>query len=115
MSRLRRVVYMKKIKAMVIDPFKQQVYEKEIGQDHLPDMKEIVGGYIEAAGQFDNGDVLFVNEEGLFKKNQKFFKVSELNPSALAGVGFVLGHDAEGAGRDASISDLDLAMKVEWV
>lgn len=106
---------MKKIKAMVIDPFKQQVYEKEIGQDHLPDMKEIVGGYIEAAGQFDNGDVLFVNEEGLFKKNQKFFKVSELNPSALAGVGFVLGHDAEGAGRDASISDLDLAMKVEWV
>ena len=51
MSKLRRVVYMKKIKAMVIDPFKQQVYEKEIGQDHLPDMKEIVGGYIEAAAR----------------------------------------------------------------
>tara|TARA_Y100000004_G_C8851160_1_gene384800 strand:- start:232 stop:579 length:348 start_codon:yes stop_codon:yes gene_type:complete len=115
MSMLRRVVYMKKIKAIVIDPFKQQVYEKEIGQDHLPDMKAIVGGHIEAAGRFDNGDVLFVNEEGLLKKNRKFFKVSELNPSPLAGVGFVLGHDAEGAGRDASISDLDLAMKVEWV
>ena len=106
---------MKQVKAIVIDPFNQQVYEKEIGQDHLPDMKAIVGGYIEAAGRFDNGDVLFVNEEGLFKKNQKFFNVSELSPSPLAGVGFVLGHDEEGAGQDAGMSDLDLAMKVEWV
>ena len=95
---------MKQIKAIVIDPFSQQIYEKKISQDHLPDMQEIVGGYIESAGRFDNGDVLFVNEEGLFKKNQKFFKVRELSPSPL-----------EGAGQDAGMSDLDLAIKVEWV
>lgn len=106
---------MKQVKAIVIDPFNQQVYEKEIGQDNLPDMQSIVGGYIEAAGRFDNGDVLFVNEEGLFKKNQKFFKASNVSPSSLAGVGFVLGHDEEGAARDAGMSALDVALKVEWV
>jgi hypothetical protein len=105
---------MKKVKVVVIDPFKQQIYEKEIGQDHLPDMQGIVGGYLEAVGRLDNGDTLFVDEEGLFKDNQKFFKIPELIGDPLAGVGFVQGHDEEGAGQDAKIGHLDLAMKVEW-
>lgn len=109
---------MKQIKAIVIDPFSQQIYEKKIGQDHLPDMHEIVGGYIEPAGTFDNGDVLFVNEKGLFEHGLKFFRVRNerfIPQQELAGVGFVMGHDEEGAGQDAGMSDLDLAMKVEWV
>lgn len=102
------------VKVIIIDPFKRQIYEKEIGQDNLQDMQGIVGGYIEAAGAFENGDILFVHEEGLFKENQEFFKISEINPDPLAGVGFIQGHDDEGAGKDATIDHLELAMKVEW-
>ena len=103
-----------KVKVLVVDPFKKRIYEQEIGQDNLQEMQKIVGGHIEAAGSFANGDILYVNEEGLFKDKQEFFKVGEINPDPLAGVGFVQGHDDEGAGKDATISHLDLALKVEW-
>jgi hypothetical protein len=102
------------VKVIIIDPFKRKIYEKEIGQDNLQDMHGIVGGYIAAAGAFENGDILFVNDEGLLKDNQEFFKVSEINPDPLAGVGFIQGHDDDGAGKDAAIDHLELALKVEW-
>ncbi len=105
---------MKQVKVVVIDPFKQQIYDKEITQDHLPDMQGIVGGYLEAVGSLDNGDMLYVDEEGLLKDNQKFFKIPELSQDALAGVGFVQGHNKNGDGQDTQIGNLDLAMKVEW-
>ena len=102
------------VKVIIIDPFKRQIYEKEIGQDNLQDMQGIVGGYIEASGVFENGDILYVDEEGLLKENQEFFKVSEINPDPLAGVGFIQGYDNDGAGKDATIDHLELALKVEW-
>ena len=104
-----------KVKALVIDPFREEIYETLVGQDNIQEYQKIVGGYIEAAGRYDNLDVLFVNEEGLFKDNQKFFSLKELTSQPLAGVGFMVGHDEEGCSQDVKITQLDLAMKVEWV
>lgn len=106
---------MKQVRVLVIDPFKKQIYEKYIGQDRVKEMQEIVGGYIEAASRLDNDDILFVDEDGLRKDNQKFFSFKEAIDQPLAGVGFLGGVDHEGNAQDCKMAELDLATKIEWL
>ena len=70
----------------------------------LPDLQRMVGGYIKTGWTWDTGDVLFVDEEGLFKPQANFFMVAD-NPQPLAGNGVVVGkerydHDGEYLGTD---------------
>jgi len=105
-----------KVKALIIDPFLQNIYEKMFTKGDITQIQEAVGGnYFTSAGTFDNFDVLFVDDEGLFKDDQKFFTLLELNSQPLAGVGVVMGGDREiGETEDVKISEVDLALKVEW-
>ena len=97
-----------KVKALIIDPFLQNIYEKMFTKGDITQIQEAVGGYFSAAGTFDNFDVLYVNDEG-------FFKLSELSSQPLAGVGVVMGGDRDtGEAEDVKISEVDLALKVEW-
>ena len=106
-----------KVKALIIDPFLQNIYEKMFKKGDITQIQEAVGGnYFTSAGTFDNFDVLFVDDEGLFKDNQKFFTLKELNSQPLAGVGVVMGGNREtGDTEDVKISEVDLALKVEWL
>lgn len=105
-----------KVKALIIDPFLQNIYEKMFTKGDITQIQEAVGGnYFTSAGTFDNFDVLYVDDEGLFKDDQKFFTLLELNSQPLAGVGVVMGGDREtGEAEDVKISEVDLALKVEW-
>jgi len=105
-----------KVKALIIDPFLQNIYKKMFTKGDITQIQEAVGGnYFTSAGTFDNFDVLFVDDEGLFKDDQKFFTLLELNSQPLAGVGVVMGGNREtGETEDVKISEVDLALKVEW-
>lgn len=105
-----------KVKALIIDPFLQNIYEKMFNKGDITQIQEAVGGnYFTSAGTFDNFDVLYVDDEGLFKDDQKLFTLLEINSQPLAGVGVVMGGDREtGETEDVKISEVDLALKVEW-
>ena len=63
-----------KVKALIIDPFLQNIYEKMFNKGDITQIQEAVGGnYFTSAGTFDNFDVLYVDDEGLFKDDQKLF------------------------------------------
>ena len=103
----------KKVNALVIDPFKKSIYEKAIRQDNPFDIQQIIGDHFELAARLDNGDTLFCDENGLRKENQKGFRFANGHP--IVGIGLLVGHNNDGASCDASINQLELAMKVEWL
>lgn len=62
----------------------------------LADMQRMVGGYIEVAHRFPNGDIVFVDEEGLLKEPSLWFEIAGAHQT-FAGNGLVTGpEDAEG-------------------
>jgi hypothetical protein len=63
----------------------------EVDYAGLEDMQRLVGGYIEAAYRWDNGDVLYVDEEGLLKADQRYFRITVRSDQALAGNGLLVG------------------------
>lgn len=62
----------------------------------LADMHKLIGGYVEGAYQWPNGDVLFVDEEGLLKPDRHFFSIPERRDQSLAGNGLMVGREEEG-------------------
>ena len=60
-------------------------------------MQRFVGGDIEVAFQWGNGDVLYVDEEGLLKPQEHWFAVPVERPDQpFAGNGLVVGREVEG-------------------
>jgi hypothetical protein len=63
----------------------------------LAALKALVGGFIEVACQWPNGDTLYVDEEGLLKEGQRFFAMVNVRPDqAFAGNGVLVGREEEG-------------------
>lgn len=60
-----------------------------------------------------NHDV-WVDDEGLFVNEQKFFMLSDF-PNPLPGRGIVLGHDASGNTIDCALSLEDVQRRTHWV
>lgn len=80
------------MKAIKIDTKNKSVYEIEVFT--LADLQEAVGGYIETALNFDNGDTLYVNEEGLLREPFGFFYYrGAIQP--YAGNGIIVGINRE--------------------
>lgn len=79
---------MKTKRVLVIDPEARTVTEAEVTD--LRSMQLIVRGLIERALIFENGDELYVNEEGLFHTPNYFFEVKGF-PVALCGRAYVIG------------------------
>jgi hypothetical protein len=62
------------MKAYWIDATAQTI--SEVDYAGLSDLQRMAGGYIEIAKAWDSGDVLFVDEEGLLKGTQTFFRIA---------------------------------------
>lgn len=63
----------------------------------LDDMYKLIGGYIEGAYQWANGDTLYVDEEGLLKPHpQHFFAIPERPDQVLPGNALLVGREEEG-------------------
>jgi Domain of unknown function (DUF3846) len=97
-------------RAIFIDAEKREISEVEC--DTLKNgVRRLIGGYIEMAWLWPSGDVLFVDEEGLLKPNEHFFRLSlRQDGQPLAGSGVIVGEellDREGewiGNADPSIS-----------
>jgi hypothetical protein len=86
----------KTCKAYLIDTERCRIEQVEyVG---LQGMQKFVGGYIETAFQWENGDTLYVDEEGLFKKGELvFFTLDRRRDQPFAGNGLLVGaEDDEG-------------------
>lgn len=61
----------------------------------LTGLQKLVGGYIEAAFQWPNGDVLYVDEDGLLKAPTRFFTIAERDDQPFAGNGVLVGREID--------------------
>lgn len=69
----------------------------EVSYEGLDDMQKFVGGGIELAMRLVSGDVLFVDDEGLFKYHEFF--VVPLGHQPFAGNGLVVGKERPNSAR----------------
>ena len=82
------------MKAYHIDSAARTIEEVEYGT--LADMRRFVGGYIEAAAMYPNGDTLYVGEEGLSKIPTGFFWVAGRTDQPMVGNGLYVGREVRG-------------------
>jgi len=102
---------MSKIKVVIIDPFLQIIREGEIDGDLLSLQKSVGGHNIEIV-YLDNDNIMYVDEEGLFREDQQFFIY---NKRPFAGQAVVLGDDIKNGDSIACNSTvLEIAKKVEF-
>ena len=87
---------MKRIKAILIDSYNQEVKEVEYEAESIDDMYKLLKcTMFTTAGYMPNGDVCLVDDEGLINGTEVFF-VPEWYPQPLAGNGLIVGDDGEG-------------------
>jgi len=111
------------MRALIIDPARQTVSEADLDMS-LRSLQEAVGGNIEVAHEFPNGDVLYVNEEGLSRAEDAlegkddperafWFDIDAHQP--FAGRGIVVGPEGS-AGRHGpaktTLEDLFSVLKI---
>jgi hypothetical protein len=88
---------MRKLRAIVIDPFRREICEVEIDDD-LEEYQRICGGhYIEFGAWINGKDVLYVSD---FARWREFFVIDERLP--FSGTGLITGGDARGKNMSKS-------------
>lgn len=101
-----------------IDSDKQEIRERHVegGADALlPVLQACVGGYIETAHVLPNGDYLFVDEDGLFKKYENGFRMAGARDPFLVGSGVIVGGpDREGNETSARSSLQEIRERVQF-
>lgn len=96
-------MYIKKPKrVIVINTELKQVYEAHVCG--LKDMQKIVGGLIERAMILDNGDEIYVNEEGLFDQSLKPFVI---DGNVFIGNAYIIGSVTSSGGNRPAASSVD--------
>ena len=83
------------IKAILIDPFEMTVSEVGYGGEMADIYRLVDADLFTVAGFGEDGDGVYVDDEGLFKATQRFFKLDGY-PQPLAGKGLVLGSNDGG-------------------
>ena len=77
--------------------------------NHLAQLQEAVGGYIEVAMRWP-GNVMYVDEEGMYKNydTYQFWPESEYGPRLFVGSGIIVGDDGEGGSCDTTLTVQDI-------
>ena len=66
---------------------------KEVKFSGTSDIHRLIGGYLELAYCWENGDTLYVDEEGLLKNPKFFFSITERDDQMFAGNGLIVGKE----------------------
>lgn len=99
---------MKKKRVLIINAKDKNITEGEVSS--LKDCQAIVGGRIERGHILDNGDEVYVNEEGLLSSEEYFFWIKGAH-QPFAGNGYIIGSvTPTGNNRSATseIKDLEI-------
>lgn len=102
------------MRAILIDPFTQTIEEV----DYSGDYKDIYGLiecdlFTTVYLPNTSDDTLFVDDEGLYVENQRFFKIDGFE-QPLAGRGLMLGTDEEGESVDCMSTVEEVKAIVSW-
>jgi hypothetical protein len=102
------------MRAILIDPFTQTIEEV----DYSGDYKDIYGLiecdlFTTVYLPNTSDDTLFVDDEGLYVENQRFFKIDGFE-QPLAGCGLLLGTDKEGESTDCMSTVEEVKAIVTW-
>jgi len=102
------------MRAILIDPFTQTIEEV----DYSGDYKDIYGLiqcdlFTTVYLPNTSDDTLFVDDEGLYVENQRFFKIDGFH-QPLAGCGLLLGTDKEGESTDCMSTVEEVKAIVTW-
>ncbi len=114
MAQERHSVQKPAVMAILIDPFEMTVTEVAYGGELADIYRLIDADLFTVAGFGEAGDGVYVDDEGLFKATQRFFKLDGY-PQPLAGKGLVLGSN-DGGESVAPVTTLEaIRAAVRWV
>lgn len=102
------------MKAILIDSFTQEVKQVEYNGD-FNQINQLIGSECFCIGSyFENGDVVFVDDEGLLKDPTHFF-VTSTYPNPLAGRGLVVGTGKQGEskGCESTVEEIKKSIRFE--
>lgn len=102
------------MKLIVIDSVKQEVREETVTGESLKAMQDAVGGHIEIAYHFENGDTMFCDEEGLYKGHDTFVWLEGAH-QPFAGSCVIAGCDDEGNTTSAKTSVEEVKRRVQFL
>jgi hypothetical protein len=78
--------------AYFIDAKNQTIVQVEL--ESWSDFKTVLGcKYIESAARWDNGDCIYVDEEGFLKPQEHYFRIAERPDQPFAGNGLLVGEE----------------------
>jgi len=105
-----------KIDIIVIDPLLKIISTKTI-EDTLSDLQESIGGHGIEIVYIDGGEIMYVDEEGLYRDNQSFFVYTSDDgvKTPFAGKAIVLGTNGAGESASTKFSVLDISKKIEFL
>ena len=99
------------MRAILIDPFTQTIEEVDYSGDYK-DIYTLIQCELFST-VYCLEDTLFVDDEGLYVKDQRYFKVAGY-PQPLAGRGLLLGTNEEGDSVDATAKLSVIEKIIEW-
>lgn len=101
--------------AILIDPFAQTVEPVEYS-GHYKDIYRLLGENVDTftAAPIGDRDVIFVDDVGLFVKDQAFFRTSLYPSQPLAGKGLVLGADKMGESTAPETTLEQMRASIQW-
>ena len=98
--------------AILIDPFTETIEMVDYSGD-WEDISELIGCSLFTTIDLGDSDTLYVDDEGLYVKNQRFFNLKGY-PQPLAGRGLVLGYTLDGDSTDSSLTVSQVQDMVSW-
>ena len=115
------------LNGILIDPYPKKVTSVKVDTTNtLKSMYDLIGcSMVEVVGLIRPDDIfsdevvedIWVDEEGLLKGDQRFFKISDLpynHHGIIAGRGLILQSDKEGGTISTSLSVEEITPKISW-
>jgi len=108
------------MRGILIDPWLKQITEVECGEG-IEDMYRLMSNPLGPKVDvfcigllWPNGDVLYVDDEGLLKRGMCLFDPGRRDHQPLAGNGLILGSDNEGNSVDAELLLTEVQCLIKW-
>lgn len=127
LEKIQTAINEDQLRAVLIDPFKQQVKEVRVRPHKSADINLHINSNLFTSAQFFSRQVrrggeiegnvqhdVFVDDEGLFKPDQRYW-FNKATGQVLAGKGLVLGFDDDGNTSHCLWSDVGVKARINWI
>lgn len=103
------------MRAILIDPYDQTVTEIVVDGNNLQEIYKTLQVTCIDAVRLENGDVIYVDDEGLLKSPTHLFDVAGIDVTAFAGRGLLVGSTGDGYDADPKHSINEVRQRVGFL